>query len=137
MTGEPSPANARTNVRSRHRLPARGAIRSMYRTVIRSDGSVPPMSDSGDALATTRDRIDQVDLAIVSLISRRVDLAMTAGTQKRGSGRAAVDPGREVAVVRGAASAARALGLDEEVVRGVFWQLIRLSRTAQTAEAGL
>ena len=42
-----------------------------------------------------------------------------------------LDPAREAVVVRRAGELAREAGLDDEVVRRIFWQLIALSRNAQ------
>lgn len=86
-------------------------------------------------LDDVRRRIDRVDGRIVRLIARRVGLAVRAGDCKRAAGAEPIDPAREAAVVRNAARLARRAGLDEEVVRGMFWHLVRLSRQAQHAGA--
>jgi chorismate mutase len=82
-----------------------------------------------------RSRIDHVDRTLVSLIARRVRLARQVGARKRAAGAATMDPGREAAVIRQAAALAREAGIDEEVVRGVFWQLVELSRREQMRPA--
>jgi chorismate mutase len=87
-------------------------------------------------LAGLRARIDHVDRTLVTLIARRVRLARQVGARKREAGAAPLDPGREAAVIRQAATLAREAGIDEEVVRGVFWQLVELSRREQMRPAG-
>jgi chorismate mutase len=42
-----------------------------------------------------------------------------------------LDPQREAAVIRQAVSHARKLGVPEEPVREIFWQIVGLSRRAQ------
>jgi chorismate mutase len=80
-----------------------------------------------------REDIEAVDRELVLLIARRVQLARTIGRAKRARGMPTMDPAREAAVVRRAGELARAAGLDEEVVRQIFWQLVSLARDAQDA----
>jgi chorismate mutase len=80
-----------------------------------------------------RRRIDALDRELVQLIAARCRLARTVGRQKRASGADLVDLGREAAVVRHAASLARAAGIDVETTRRVFWALIEMARVSQGA----
>jgi chorismate mutase len=78
-----------------------------------------------------RRRIEEVDMSLLDLITRRCHLARSAGDRKRLEGMAVVDPAQEASVLRRAAARARDAGLEEERVRQLFWCLIDLSRTAQ------
>jgi chorismate mutase len=82
-----------------------------------------------------RSEIERIDRAIIDLITERVGLALRVGEIKRAAGLPTLDPPREAAIVRRAGALARDAGLDDEVVRDVFWRLIRLSRDAQVDEA--
>jgi chorismate mutase len=84
-------------------------------------------------LSDLRERIDAVDRELVRLMAARCLLASAVGERKRSSGLAMVDPPREAAVVRRAALHAREAGIDEEVIRRVFWWLIELARRTQGA----
>jgi isochorismate pyruvate lyase len=87
-------------------------------------------------IAELRGRIDALDREIVRLMADRCRLATAAGERKRSRGLALVDPPREAAVVRRAAAHAREAGIDEEVVRRVFWWLIELGRRSQGIRPG-
>jgi chorismate mutase len=87
-------------------------------------------------LTELRERIDALDRELVLLMAARCRLASAAGQWKRSSGVALVDPPREAAVVRRAALHAREAGIDEEMIRRVFWSLIELARKSQGAAPG-
>lgn len=88
------------------------------------------------ALARLRDDIEQLDRALVKLIADRVRLAREVGVAKRTAGLPTLDHVREAAVVRRAVALAREAGLThDDEVRQIFWQLIGLSRRAQTDDA--
>ncbi len=78
-----------------------------------------------------RGEIERIDRELVALIDERVEVAREIGRAKRAAGMKTLDPAREAAVVRRAGELARERGLDDEVVRRIFWQLIALSRSAQ------
>lgn len=79
-------------------------------------------------LAALRERIDQVDHALVSALAARYRLAEEVGILKGGSGLAVLDPAREAEIVRRAGEAARAEGLPEEGVRQLFWAVLDYCR---------
>ena len=79
-----------------------------------------------------RGEIERIDRQLVTLIAERVQAAREIGRAKRDAGLKTLDPAREAVVVRRAGELAREAGLDDEVVRRIFWQLIALSRNAQT-----
>ncbi len=81
-----------------------------------------------------RSAIEAIDRELIRLIAERVALARRVGTVKRKSGRPALDPAREAAVVRHAGNLARQAGVSDEDVRYIFWHLIGLSRRAQMEE---
>ena len=84
-------------------------------------------------LVPLRDDIERVDRAIIQLVAERVRLARDIGAVKRAAGVPTLDHGREAAVVRRAVELAREAGLQyDEEIRQIFWQLIGLSRRAQT-----
>jgi chorismate mutase len=78
-----------------------------------------------------RGEIERIDRELIALIDERVQVAREIGRAKREAGMNTLDPAREAAVVRRAGELARERGLDDEVVRRIFWQLIALSRSAQ------
>ena len=87
-------------------------------------------------LARLREEIEQLDLALIQLIANRVRLARDVGAAKRAAGLPTLDHTREAAVVRRAVVLAREAGLSyDDEVRQIFWQLIGLSRRAQTDDA--
>jgi chorismate mutase len=88
-----------------------------------------------DALPPLRAEIEQVDRQLVALLAQRMQLARRVGAVKRAAQVAIVDPAREAAVVRRAGAFARALGLPEDEVRQIFWQVIALARRIQADEA--
>ncbi len=90
-----------------------------------------PSEAHASELARLRDRLEAVDRELVRLMAERVAVARAIGAAKHAAGLPTLDPAREAAVVRRAASEARVHGLDEEVVRAIFWQLIGLARRAQ------
>lgn len=101
--------------------------------------ATPPHAAAADAAAAARaellrlrDRIEAVDRQLIGLIAERVQLALAVGTAKEAAGLPILDPPREAAVVRRAGALAREAGLDDEEVRRVFWQVVGLSRRAQT-----
>ena len=79
-----------------------------------------------------RGDIEAIDRQLVALIAERVRVAREIGRAKRAAGMNTLDPAREAAVVRRSGELARELGLDDEVVRRIFWQLIALSRSVQS-----
>jgi len=87
-------------------------------------------------LEAIRSEIGRVDEAIVFLIDERLRLARRVGELKRTAGMGVLDPSREAAVVRRAGELARQRGLDDEAVRDLFWRLIEMARSAQSADGG-
>ena len=96
----------------------------MYRSDLRS---TPP------ELQSIRTEIDDVDLALVDLIARRVALARRTAPLKAAHGLAFGNPQREAGLVRRAAELARERGIDPETVRAIFWQLVDLSHASVRA----
>lgn len=86
---------------------------------------------TGQSLDALRSEVDRIDESLVRLIAERVCVAQEIGRIKGEGGQAVLDPGREVAIVRRAAERATALGLPDEPVRAVFWQLVGMCRAAQ------
>ena len=80
-----------------------------------------------------RGEIERIDRQLIGLIAERVQVAREIGRAKRGARLNTLDPAREAVVVRRAGELAREAGLDDEVVRRIFWHLIALSRSAQSA----
>lgn len=84
-------------------------------------------------LARLREQIEKIDRELIRLIAERVRLAREVGVAKRASGMPTLDHVREASVVRRAVSLAREAGLtNDDEIRQIFWQLIGLSRRAQT-----
>jgi len=88
-------------------------------------------NESDNALAMLREKVEQVDTGIVTLLAQRIELARAVGTHKREAGLATLDAKREAAVLRRAGTLAREAGLPEEAVRQLFWTIIGICRHAQ------
>jgi len=85
-------------------------------------------------LVRLRADIERIDRALVDLIRERVSAARNTAVAKRAAGLPTLDPPQEAAVIRRAATLARAAGLPPEDVRDVFWRLVALTRAAELAE---
>jgi chorismate mutase len=84
-------------------------------------------------LARLREEIEGLDRALIQLVADRVRLARDVGAAKQAAGIPTLDHAREAAVVRRAVVLAREAGLEcDDEIRQIFWQLIGLSRRAQT-----
>ena len=90
-----------------------------------------PSSTEPTELVELRRRLEALDRNVIALIAEREALARGIGAIKRAAGRPILDPAREASVVRRACAMARESGVDAEVVREIFWQLIGLCRRAQ------
>jgi chorismate mutase len=97
--------------------------------VITCEGGVASSVDA--RLAQGRATIDELDGVLLAVLAERCAMAGIIGRVKRDAGMPLYDPQREASVVRRAACAARASGLDEEMVRCLYWLVIGLSRHAQ------
>jgi chorismate mutase-like protein len=100
----------------------------------------PPRGEGPDALDpeaararldAIRGRIAELDDELIRLVGERRDLVLDVGRVKLALGLPVLDPPREASVVRRAAERARALGVDEELVRDVIWRIIASARQAQ------
>ena len=88
-----------------------------------------PMSQ--ERLNHLRDAIEELDAELVRLMEERRTLVIEVGGIKRELGLPVMDPTREAAVVRRAATLARDQGGDEELVRDVIWRIIASARDEQ------
>jgi chorismate mutase len=91
--------------------------------------SAPPTTTP--ALARLRGELAELDRELLTLLARRRDHARRILPLKRAAGLPVLDPAAEAAVIRGAVEEARRLGLPEEPVRAILWQVIGLCRAAQ------
>lgn len=93
--------------------------------------STPSLPDEVKARITElRDAIDTVDEEIVTLITRRAELARGIGALKGGPDAVAFVPARERAVIAHAQSANRG-PLPNEAIRGIFLQVIAACRNLE------
>lgn len=88
-----------------------------------------------ERLDSLRDRILEVDEALVELIGERRALVLEIGRLKAGMGLPVLDPSREAAVVRRAAEMARKRGVDQELTRDVIWRIMASAREEQEGPA--
>ena len=86
---------------------------------------------SQERLHDIRDQIEALDAELVRLMEERRTLVIEVGGIKRELGLPVMDPTREAAVVRRAATLARDQGGDEELVRDVIWRIIASARDEQ------
>ena len=70
------------------------------------------------------------------LLAERARLARETLAAKHAAGMPLLDPPREAAVIRRAATLARAAGLPDEEVRELFWRIIGLCRMLQAQPDG-
>ena len=92
--------------------------------------SAPPVGASihSEEFAALRERMDQLDGALVRTLVDRFRLAEEVGTHKGTVGALPLDQGREAQIVRRACESARAQGVPDEGVRGVFWAVLEYCR---------
>jgi chorismate mutase/prephenate dehydrogenase len=86
---------------------------------------------SQERLHDLRDAIEALDAELVRLMGERRALVIEVGGIKRELGLPVMDPTREAAVVRRAATLARYQGGDEELVRDVIWRIMASARDEQ------
>ena len=91
------------------------------------------MSDT-EPLEALRNRIREMDEALVRLVGERRNLVLEVGRLKAELGLPVLDPPQEARVVRRAAELARDTGVDEEVVRDILWRIIASARDAQEGQ---
>ena len=91
---------------------------------------------SQERLHDLRDAIEALDAELVRLMEERRALVIEVGGIKRELGLPVMDPTREAAVVRRAATLARDRGGDEELVRDVIWRIIASARDEQDGRGG-
>jgi chorismate mutase-like protein len=82
-----------------------------------------------------RQEIEQIDIALVDLLARRLACAAEIGSLKEALGLPVMDPAREAEVVRHAAELARERGIDPELARDVIWRVIAQARGVQGTRA--
>jgi len=86
---------------------------------------------SQERLNRLRDEIEALDAELVRLMEERRALVIEVGGIKEKLGLPVMDPTREAAVVRRAATLAREQGGNEELVRDVIWRIIASARDDQ------
>ena len=96
-----------------------------------ADVPVPEMEPWEDRLERTRNAINDVDEALILLLSERLRLARRAQSLRKEGGVGGVDPEREARVLRHSGELARDAGLPEEQVRDVFWRIVALCTPEQ------
>ena len=85
-----------------------------------------------DRLEVLRKRIVELDGALVDLVAERKALVLEIGQIKADLGLPILDPAREAAVIRRAATLAREKDVDEELVRDVIWRIMASAREEQS-----
>lgn len=86
------------------------------------------------SLESLRDRIRELDHALVALAAERVEVAREVGELKRRQKLSTIEYAQERVVLERARAAARERGLDPIVAEDLFAALIRASVTAQDAD---
>jgi chorismate mutase len=86
---------------------------------------------SQERLNRLRDEIEALDAELVRLMEERRALVIEVGGIKEKLGLPVMDPTREAALVRRAATLAREQGGNEELVRDVIWRIIASARDDQ------
>lgn len=86
-------------------------------------------------LERLRERLEALDEALIRLVGERRDLVLEVGRVKSEMGLPVLDPAREARVIRRAAERARALGVDQELVRDIVWRIMDSARESQTGRS--
>jgi prephenate dehydratase len=86
----------------------------------------PGPSSPDSTLEAVRRGIDDIDDALIRLLGRRRDLAARAQALRVNEGALRRDPPREARVLRRAVERGRVLGLSEEGVRRLYWNVVAL-----------
>ncbi|MBS7651886.1 MAG: chorismate mutase [Candidatus Bathyarchaeia archaeon] len=86
---------------------------------------------AGDELDELRRKIDKLNEEIMIKLKERVAISMRIGEVKSRTGRPIEDPEREARVIEAVGEQARRYGMDEEGVKRIFREIIRLCREAQ------
>ena len=84
-----------------------------------------------ERLEELRQRILEVDRALVELVGERRALVLEIGRIKSELNLPVLDPAREAAVVRRAVALAREKNVDEELTRDVIWRIMASAREEQ------
>jgi chorismate mutase/prephenate dehydrogenase len=87
--------------------------------------------EHGNDITGTRNRIDEIDRAIVDLLAERYARSMEIGRLKTRAGVPLHAPARELAVIDSVEARAAAAGLDPRSVRLLYRLVIESSRAAQ------
>ena len=90
-------------------------------------------------LSRLRDRIDEIDGEILSLLKKRVDLAVEIGALKRKKGLPVRDEGREEDVYTRLSEKAKALGIPISDMKSIYREIIGMCtavQSLQTEETG-
>jgi chorismate mutase/prephenate dehydrogenase len=95
----------------------------------------PENTSAAARLNELRQEIEQIDLALIDLLARRLNCAAEIGPLKEALGLPVMDPAREAEVVRRAAALARDRGIDPELARDVIWRVIAQARGVQDTRA--
>jgi len=88
-------------------------------------------SDREGEISDLRQRILDLDGRLVQILAERREIVLELGLIKQALGLPVLDPAREARVIRRAAREARALGIDEEMVRDILWRVIASARNQQ------
>lgn len=91
-------------------------------------------AEEGRSLDSLRDRIRELDLALVALAAERVEVAREVGQLKRRQKLSTIEYAQERVVLERARAAAQERGLDPTIAEDVFAALIRASVTVQDAD---
>jgi chorismate mutase / prephenate dehydrogenase len=88
-----------------------------------------------ERVAELRVEIERIDEQLVRLLAERCGVARAISDCRREAGTPLHDSAREAAVVRRAAAIARDVRVESDLVRDIFWLVIRLARNAQRGAA--
>jgi chorismate mutase/prephenate dehydratase len=86
------------------------------------------------SLEELRKKIDAIDAEIVELIGRRMGVAQEIGAEKRAQGKRVNDQAREKRVLGHIRNLARSEKVNQEVVEGIYQQIIKVCRRTQGTE---
>jgi|TARA_B100002003_G_C14102085_1_gene530058 chorismate mutase/prephenate dehydrogenase len=84
-----------------------------------------------EELQKLRDEIDEVDLEIIELLSKRKITSEAIGELKKKSGKEIIDEDREKKLIESLKKKAEEKGLDEEYIESLFRIIISKSREEQ------
>ena len=86
------------------------------------------------SLEEYRERIDEINLEILKLLSERMDVVRKIGDWKEEKGMKIEDEDREIEMYEDLREKGKKLGLDRDFVKGLFERIVKESKKKQNGQ---